>query len=298
MPSTHQHALIADSGSTKTTWQCVRADGGAKSPFTTDGLNPVYFSDSTALVTLLNAEVLPQLYGTAINVVYFYGAGCTGTGAERMTTALQTVFPKATIAVASDLLGAARSLLGHTAGIACILGTGSNSCLYNGYNITANISPLGYILGDEGSGAVLGKRLLADVLKCQAPQSICAAFAKQYDTDATMIIDRVYRQPHPNRFLAQFTHFLNAHLTDTYVQELLHDCFCDFLRRNVRQYADYERLPLTFTGSVAAVFETQLRQAAADCALHITRITQDPLPNLIAFHQQTMGNERSINVKL
>ena len=183
------------------------------------------------------------------------------------------------------MLAAARGLCGHEAGIACILGTGSNSCFYNGEEIVNNISPLGFILGDEGSGAVLGKLLVGDILKNQLPPAIKEAFLKQFGLTAPEIIDRVYRQPFPNRFLASLSPFLAQHLEEPAIRSLVLNSFIAFLRRNVMQY-DYKQYPVHFIGSVAHCYKEVLQEAAQTTGIQIGKILQSPMEGLIQYHQQ------------
>ena len=199
--------LIADSGSTKTCW-CVVSNGELLSQVITDGINPFYQTD-LEIIALLDTQLIPKLENIEIDQIYFYGAGCSFPEKKVLVSrALVRFFSNAMIEIQSDLLGAARSLFQHKKGIACILGTGSNSCFYNGVEIVENVSPLGFILGDEGSGAVLGKLFVADCLKNQLPVALKEKFLSKYDLTPAIILDNVYKKPFPNRFLAQFTPFL------------------------------------------------------------------------------------------
>ena len=170
-----------------------------------------------------------------------------------------------------------------TAGIACILGTGSNSCFYDGKKITANISPLGYILGDEGSGAVLGKRLVGDLLKHQLPDDLCQDFLKEYDLTPALILDKVYRQPLANRFLAGLTPFLFAHKHRPEIRNLLISCFTDFFTRNVMQY-EYHDILVHFTGSIAFFFQEEVKEAALRLNVSIGKVLKSPLEGLKDYH--------------
>ncbi|WP_288160101.1 ATPase, partial [Bacteroides acidifaciens] len=241
--------LIADSGSTKTDW-CIVSNGTPVKRTGTKGINP-FFQSKEEIQQELTHSLLPQLPEGTINSVFFYGAGCTPERAPFLRRAIADSLPViGNIKANSDMLAAARGLCGHEAGIACILGTGSNSCFYNGEEIVNNISPLGFILGDEGSGAVLGKLLVGDILKNQLPPAIKEAFLKQFGLTAPEIIDRVYRQPFPNRFLASLSPFLAQHLEEPAIRSLVLNSFIAFLRRNVMQY-DYKQYPVHFIGSVA-----------------------------------------------
>ena len=181
------------------------------------------------------------------------------------------------------MLAAARGLCGHEAGIVCILGTGSNSCFYNGKEIVNNVSPLGFILGDEGSGAVLGKLLVGDILKNQLSPAVKEAFLKQFDLTAPEIIDRVYRQPFPNRFLASLSPFIAQHLEEPGIRRLVLNSFIAFLRRNVMQY-DYAQYPAHFIGSVAYCYREILQEAAQETGVNIGKILQSPMEGLIRYH--------------
>ena len=203
--------LIADSGSTKTDW-CVILDNTPIKRIGTKGLNP-FFQSEEEIQQELTHSLLPQLPEGTIDSVYFYGAGCTPEKAPTLRRAIADSLPVVgNIKAYSDMLAAARGLCGREAGITCILGTGSNSCFYDGKEIVNHISPLGFILGDEGSGAVLGKLLVGDILKNQLSPTIKEVFLKQFDLTVPEIIDRVYRQPFPNRFLASLSPFIAQHL--------------------------------------------------------------------------------------
>lgn len=276
--------LIADSGSTKTDW-CVVLDGTPIKRIATKGINP-FFQSEEEIQQELTISLLPQLPEGTVNSVYFYGAGCTPEKAPILRRAIaDSLSVVGNIKAHSDMLAAARGLCGHEAGIACILGTGSNSCFYNGEDIVSNISPLGFILGDEGSGAVLGKLLVGDILKNQLSPAIKEAFLKQFDLTAPEIIDRVYRQPFPNRFLASLSPFIAQHLEEPAIHALVFNSFIAFLRRNVMQY-DYEKYPVHFIGSVAACYEEILQEAALETGIRIGKILQSPMEGLIQYHQR------------
>lgn len=272
--------LIADSGSTKTAW-AICGLGHAAATHETAGINPFHQSESNISRT---AAALPSDMRQA-DKVRFYGAGCTAEKKEAVARALRTVFAHADIAVESDLLGAARALLRHERGIACILGTGSNSCLYDGHRITQNVPPLGYILGDEGSGAAIGKRFVGDCLKNQTPADLKRLFLDTYATSTADIVEHVYRQPLANRYLAQFAPFLSANIDRyDYIRTLVTDCFRDFFTRNVLQYDGARDLPVAFVGSVAFHFAALLREAAQTLGLTVGKIEKSPIAGLAAFH--------------
>jgi N-acetylglucosamine kinase-like BadF-type ATPase len=274
--------LIADSGSTKTHWSVISGGIIEKEVFT-DGINPFYQSQQD-IVALLDSQLVPLVKDFEITEVHFYGAGCSFPEKKLIVSqALVRFFGQATIAVQSDLLGAARSLFQHEAGIACIMGTGSNSCYYDGSEIVQNVSPLGFILGDEGSGAVLGKLLVADCLKNQLPEWIRDKFLDEYELSPADILDRVYKQPFPNRFLAKFTPFILEHIEEPAIFNLVYDSFDAFLVRNVLQYP-LEDMKTGFVGSVAYYFRDTLEIVASERGIVISEIQRNPMEGLVRFH--------------
>lgn len=274
--------VIADSGSTKTDW-CIGNTKNDCRIVQTGGINPFHQS-SDEIGQVIASTLVPQLGDTTeFTDIYFYGAGCIPEKADVVKQALSQSFPQANVSVKSDLSGAAHALCGKYPGIACILGTGSNSCTYDGEKITANVSPLGYILGDEGSGAVLGKRLVGDCLKRQLPDDLCEKFLKEYELTPTLILDKVYRQPPANRFLAGLTPFLSAHSHRPEIHSLLVSCFTDFFRRNVMQY-EYQGIPVHFTGSIAYYFQEEVKEAAQALEITVGNILKRPMEGLIDYH--------------
>ena len=278
--------LIADSGSTKTDW-CVILDNTPIKRIGTKGLNP-FFQSEEEIQQELTHSLLPQLPEVTIDSVYFYGAGCTPEKAPTLRRAIADSLPVVgNIKAYSDMLAAARGLCGREAGITCILGTGSNSCFYDGKEIVNHISPLGFILGDEGSGAVLGKLLVGDILKNQLSPAIKEVFLKQFDLTVPEIIDRVYRQPFPNRFLASLSPFIAQHLEEPGIRQLVLGSFIAFLRRNVMQY-DYTQYPAHFIGSVAHCYKEILQEAAQETGIRIGKILQSPMEGLIQYHSDPL----------
>lgn len=280
--------LIADSGSTKTEWVLIEK-GTVLKQLITKGINP-FFQTEEEICAELKVTLIPQLESGKILQIHFFGAGCALPERKaQVSNALKVLFANAEISVESDLLGAARALLGREKGIACILGTGSNSCFYDGENIVQNVSPLGFILGDEGSGAVLGKLFMGDCMKNQLPETLRDKFMDEYQLTPATILDRVYKQPFPNRFLASFMPFLAAHQHEPAVYNLIYNAFVAFFRRNVMQY-DYKRNPLCFTGSVAFYFADILRKAAADCDLRVDKIEKNPMKGLVEMYKSATPN--------
>lgn len=275
--------LIVDSGSTKTAW-CLT--GGSRDDYyTTDGINPVR-DDRDVIWRVLTQQLLPQLAVAAeeVSEVWFYGAGCIAPFKQSVEEVLANTFPEARVVVESDLLGAARALCGRQEGIACILGTGSNSCLYNGLEIASNVSPLGYILGDEGSGAVLGKLLVGNLLKLQMGEELRDAFLREMNLTPALVIQQVYREAQPNRFLASLVPFIVRHEQHPAIQEMLVEAFRSFFVRNIRQYSRPE-LPVHFVGGIACQFEPHLRRAAALEGFTVGRIDKAPIGAMADYHR-------------
>ncbi|MBR1564624.1 MAG: ATPase [Paludibacteraceae bacterium] len=280
--------LIADSGSTKTHW-CLMANNGENNEFFTDGINP-FFQTSDAMQNSVSNQLLPQMghlmwVGPVTNV-FFYGAGCTPEKIPFVTRALQAVFKKAQVEVNSDMLGAARALLGNEPGVACILGTGSNSCQYDGEKFLKNVPALGFILGDEGSGAVLGKRLVADLLKNQLSDELKEKFLTQYNTSQADIVENVYRKPFPNRFLAKLSKFAAENISNPLIYDLVYDHFRLFVTRNLKQYP--AELPVGFVGSIAYYYKDVLEKVLNDNGIQLANILQDPIPGLINYHKKDL----------
>ena len=274
-----QRILIADSGSTKTDWLILET-GHAPVALKTQGLNPFVMNaaDITQVVKTAFAD------NTAFTEVHFYGAGCRGEQVAVVADALaQALLLKGDANVSSDMLGAARAASGAEDAVVCILGTGSNSCLYEGGEITANVSPLGFILGDEGSGAVLGRRLLGDVFKHQLPEETVAAFNEAYGLTSDEAVRRVYKEPLPNRFLASFVPFLASHQTEPAVKALLKDEFSRFVRRNLLAYGRTD-LPVCFVGGVAYAFQMLLPEVLDGFGLKMGRVVKAPMDGLAEFH--------------
>ncbi|MDR1722411.1 MAG: ATPase [Tannerella sp.] len=273
--------LIADSGTTKTDWCAIEPDGSRLS-FQSNGMNP-YFRSEDELSTAFAEEVSPLIPDGDTGAVYFYGSGCTFDKIEVMKRVIGKHIPATCIEVYSDLLAAAHATCGREAGIACIIGTGSNSCFYDGRQIVKNVPPLGYILGDEGGGVSLGRRLVGDVLKEMLSPAIREKFFDQYKLTAADIIDRVYRRPYPNRFLAGFSPFIAENIAEPEIRKTVLDSFIAFLTRNVMKY-DYKRYPANFVGSVAYVFREILSEAANATGIGIASVHPAPMRGLITYY--------------
>lgn len=275
--------LIADSGSTKTDWSVVEK-GKLLQQIFTKGTNP-FFQTEEEISNEIEKTLLPQLATNAFDAVYFYGAGCGFPDKIEMVHRAVSghLSISGSIEVNTDMLAAARGLCGHEPGITCILGTGSNSCYYDGEKIVDNVSPLGFILGDEGSGACLGKLLVGDILKNQMTPELKEKFLKQFNLTAGEIIDRVYRKPFPNRFLASLSPFLAQNINEPCVHSLVVNSFLSFLKRNVMQY-DYQHNKVHFIGSVAFYYQDLLTEASQMVGIQLGNIIKSPMENLISYH--------------
>ena len=276
--------LIADSGSTKTDW-CVVENGVLVQQIFTKGTNP-FFQSEEEISNEIATALLPELKTDEFDAVYFYGAGCGFPDKiEIVPRAISKQLKvKGNVEVATDMLAAARGLCGREAGIACIMGTGSNSCYYDGENIVANVSPLGFILGDEGSGACLGKLMVGDLLKNQMTPELKEKFLKQFNLTPADIIDRVYRKPFPNRFLASLSPFLSQNINEPCVHELVLNSFKAFFKRNIMQYENYQNLKVNLIGSVAFYYKEVLAEAAEAMGIQLGTIIQSPMEGLIKYH--------------
>ena len=267
--------LVADSGSTKTQWITETQS------IETQGINPVR-DGKEHILDIMRTELMPSLCSD-VSDVFFYGAGCIEPFISSVREALAEVFPKSRIEVASDLLGAARALCQRDEGIACILGTGSNSCLCRDGEIVGNIPPLGFILGDEGSGAVLGRRLISEMLKGSLTH-LWDRFQDAYETGVSDVIDRVYRKPQPNRYLASLVPFIVQNRTDPAVAEMLKDEFTRFLTRNVARYARPD-LPVNFVGGIANGFAAEIKSSCEICGMKMGRILARPAQEMLVYHK-------------
>lgn len=275
--------LIADSGATKTDW-CFGTTLSDRQTIQTEGINPFHM-DKAYIDGIILQQLIPQLPASALSdctAIHFYGAGCLPERTEGITRTLRNLFPQATVQVNTDLLGAARALCQREPGIACILGTGSNSCLYDGTQIIDNISPLGYILGDEGSGAYLGKRFVGDCLKRQLPGFLAEGLMERYGLTLPDLLEKVYRQPQANRFLASLTPYIYEQREVPEVKEFLKDCFREFFKRNVLLYK--RTWPVSFVGSIAWYFQQEIQESAKELQLPIGRFVKNPIDELSVYH--------------
>lgn len=276
--------LIADSGSTKTDW-CLLSDKNEIKKIRTSGINP-FFQSETEITATIQKELIPYLSKIQnIDTVYFYGAGCIGKDInDRIIRSIQASIPIKQIEVYSDLLGAARALCGRTAGIATILGTGSNSCFYDGNQIIQHIPPLGFILGDEGSGAALGKHLVADCLKGMLPPCFKEQLLDHLQLSVNQLLENIYSRPYPNRFLASLVPFIYQHRNKPEIKNLIESEFSLFFERNISFYPD-EITVVHATGSIAYYFSEIWQTIVKRYGRESGRTLQSPIEGLISFHQ-------------
>jgi glucosamine kinase len=274
--------LIADSGSTKAEW-CLM-DGKKTKKFITQGLSP-YFLNTEQIQKILEEELKAKMKQAEPDEVFFYGTGCSNPGNVTIVKkAIQKVFPKAKISVDHDLMGAAKALCGTEKGIACILGTGSNSCYYNGKKIIKNSPGLGYVLGDEGSGAYLGKKVIQYFLYNTFDEDLMDRFAAKFKTNSYEILDAVYKKPLPNRYLASYAIFLAENRGHYMIENIIEDGFNDFFFNHVYKYSESWKLPVHFIGSVAHGFKDVLKEMCNGYELQLGRVLKKPMDGLVKYH--------------
>ncbi len=276
--------LIADSGSTKTTW--ILLDGDTiKNTITTSGLNP-YFHNSESVEAVIRADLAPFLVEYHIKEIHFYGAGCsTEYNNNMLADAIRVFFRNSKIFIYHDILGAARALFGDGRGIACILGTGCNACFYDGSGTHSKVDSLGYLFGDEGAGSYLGKSLLAAYLKKQLPGDLREAFNETYHYTLEDILNALYNLPSPNRFLASFSEFIFPRKDHPFFYQLIRNSFLAFFEAQIRHYKDYKTLPVSFIGSIAFYYQDILREVSAEEGIVIGKILKDPAEGLVEYHR-------------
>lgn len=275
--------LIADSGSTKCAWKLISADG-AMTAFYTSGINPFFRTTES-----IYEELLHDLYpfcSTNVRRIFFYGSGIINEEkASIIRPALQRLYPEAIIELYSDVVAASRSLFGSSQGIACILGTGSNVCLYDGKTVVTGISPLGFILGDEGSGAVLGKKLLGDFFKGVMPDSLREKFEVKYHLTREEALQRVYKTEKPNHFLASFAPFLSEEISSEYAHQLVRNSLIEFFERNVTKIPSFKSFPIGFVGSIAFHFSEIVAEICSNYQMNCVAINKEPMDGLVKYHQ-------------
>jgi N-acetylglucosamine kinase-like BadF-type ATPase len=281
--------LIADSGSTKTHWCLLNTDLSINKYICTSGLNTNYLNEKE-IYEILFKELKPSLpYPTpeTIENVFFYGSGCsTESNQKKIKSQIHLLIPNADVIAEHDLLGTAISLYGNDMGIACILGTGSNSCLYDGKKVKKTLLSLGYLLGDEGSSTYIGKKILYQYLKNKMPKNVSQLFYTKYERQPADMVADMYATSNIGTYFAQFSHFASENLQLPYLQNIVKDCFRDFLNERVTIYEETKYLPIGFVGSIAAVFHQELKFVMDEFGYTLGKIIQDPIDGMIEFHQK------------
>ncbi len=275
--------LIAVSGSTNTKWALFANNNVQKSSvFYTRSINPLLMS-RIEIARIIKKDVLPRI--SDVEKIFFYGIGCSTEKARaEVFTAISQNFPAVDCEVRSELYAACHSLLGKSDGIACILGTTSNSCFYESGNIKLNVPSLGYILGNEGSGAYLGRHLVSDLLKNQLTESLKETFFNEYQTNQKEIIENVYQKPYADVYLASLSEFLKRHIDEPECYNIVYDCFCKFFDRNIVMYDFPKHLPVNFVGSIAYHYKDILENVACEYGYWIDKIEENSISGLMNYH--------------
>ncbi len=274
--------LIADSGATKAEW-CL-LNGNKKKTIITQGISP-YFLNTQQITELLEKELKPKLKNIVVDEIFYYGTGCANpANAKSIKKALTVIFNEAKVDVTHDLMAAARALCGNEKGIASILGTGSNSCFYNGKKIVKNSPGLGFILGDEGSGAYLGKKVLQYYLYGTFDYELRGRFDLTYMTNTTEILENVYKKPLPNRYLAGFAKFLADNRGHYMIENIIEDGLNDFFFYHLCKYSESWTLPIHFAGSIAYGFKDVVKQLCDSYEFELGNVMKNPMEGLIAYH--------------
>ena len=276
--------VVADMGSTKTDWSFVDTDKNIVK-VSTKGFNP-YFYSTEEIIVLLKSEFSKQTFNwNEITNVYFYGSGCSSKDKQRIVkNALLPFFPKAELFISHDLLASARAVCGKNKGIACILGTGANTCLFDGENIIANNPSLGFLLGDEGSGGDLGRELIKYYQYGELPKEIEDKFEAQYKMNRQKLLDEVYSTKHPNAYCAAYSTFVNENKSNPVIKQMIEERMEEFFKRHVSKYEGHQNIPINFVGSIAHYFEENLKTVAQKFGCSVGVIVKNPVNLLIAYH--------------
>ena len=275
--------LIADSGATKTAW-CI-VGGKKKISFTTSGISP-YHMDQVTIESLLKKELPAHTKNTIFSSIHYYGTGCyTKPNANIVKRALQNIFQSNQINVTHDLMGTAIALCGNTTGFACILGTGSNSCFFDGKKIVYNSPGLGYVLGDEGSGAYLGKMVLQHYLYHQFDKELMNHFDEEYQLTKEVILQKVYKEPNANRYIAQFAKFLSLHRGHYIIENIIEDALRDFFDKHLTRYKKHNLYPFHFVGGISFHFKDKIKELCNDYGIDLGKIIKQPMEGLVVYHQ-------------
>lgn len=274
--------LIADSGSTKTDWRCVDANKKITT-FQTIGFNPYHIS-SPSILTELSTSNLNSIK-LEIKEVVFYGAGCSSADkSNEIKVVLQQFFTNAKVEVNHDLLAAARASCGYEKGMVGILGTGSNTCLFDGENIVKNVSSLGYILGDEGSGSYIGKTFITALFNNELSDEMVKNYESNFTFGLNDVLDAVYKKPLPNRFLAQFVPFVFEHKNEPEIAQLIESCFNAFFEKHICKYENHQQYPLNIVGSVGFIFKNEIEKVASKYQVKLGKVIKQPIDELVKYH--------------
>lgn len=275
--------IIADSGATKCQWTIIQ--NNQKKSISTIGISP-YFLSTSEIVTVLEKAFSKKIPVEKINAIYFYGTGLSNPdNVKSLKKALKIVFKNASLDIQTDLVAAARATCQKNKGIACILGTGSNTGFYNGKIITKNSPGLGYVLGDEGSGAYLGKKVLQYFLYKTFDEELMLCFEKKYNLNRSEILNKIYQEPLPNKYLASFAIFLSEHRGHYMIENIIEDGLNDFFYTHLNKLNESWLYPIHFTGSIAYAFRDVIKQLAFVYKMKLGTITKSPMEGLITYHK-------------
>jgi len=276
--------IIADSGGSKTDWRLLKTDRSI-AQVSSPGFN-AYYQPIDDLKKAVQNSLLPEVRED-VTKIFFYGSGVSSVKNQlAIKSVFLEYFPQSNIEIGWDLLAAARALCGEEPGIACILGTGSNSCLYDGKEITDNVANLGWILADEGSGANIGKKFLLDYVRGKMPGDLAKQFQTRFPLSREEFLEKIYQQEKPSAFLASFAKFIFQHIEDPYCYKLVYASFSEFYENNVMQYKGHQNLKVHFTGSIAFYFSDLLRQVANDKGITVKNILEGPIAGLTLYHKK------------
>ena len=276
--------LIADSGASKTDWRVLKGKGVTQAK--TPGLNPYQLS-FTEITDILENQLKPEISNSGVDSIYFYGAGCLlPEKRNKIHSALRLTFPDSEIFVDTDMVGACYAASGTDPSIVCILGTGANSCVFDGREIVRTQPSLGFMLGDEGSGSYLGRKLIQHYYRKMMPSEMREEFEKMYELDPDVVLDRIYRKPMAAKYLANFTRVMINFKDHPYVYELVHSSFSTFFDHYVLNYSEHETLPVHFVGSFAYYYNSILRVAAREKGVNVGVIIESPIAGLTLYHQE------------
>jgi len=278
--------LVAESGASKTDWRLLESSGAVEND-KTDGINPFHQSLDDIINIISGGSLISK--SKAVKKIFYYGAGCNyPEQVAKVEQALRQFYIHADIYVTHDLLAAARASCGSDEGIACILGTGSNSCLYNGKQIIASSPSLGYILGDEGSGAFMGKKLIRDFMFNKMPKTLWNKLVETHEVSLSDVLERIYTRQGAHKYLASFAYFIKENIEHPYMHGLVYESFNEFLDRHVMMFDKSRELPINFVGSIADSFEDILHASVDDLGLNFGKVVKSPISGLVHYHQQSL----------